>query len=109
MVSDLKVFISSKEGELENERLMVKRVIESLLLKPISSEERSATFKSMAETNEKEVRSSDIYIGIFKSEFSPATIREFHIARENMIKPFIFKKRVADSEPRNEELKKFLR
>ena len=108
MISDLKVFISSKEDELENERLVVKRVIESLLLNPISSEERSATFRSITETNEKEVRSSHIYIGLFKQKYSPPTINEYRIARSNMVKPFIFKKYVKESQPLDEKLKEFL-
>jgi hypothetical protein len=109
MTDKLKVFISSKEGELENERLMVKREIESLLLNSVSSEVSSATFKSMKETNEKEVRSSNIYIGIFGRTYSPATIKEYRIARSSMIKPFIFKKYLKESEPRDIQLIGFLK
>jgi hypothetical protein len=109
MTDKLKVFISSKEGELENERLMVKREIESLLLNSVSSEVSSATFKSMKETNEKEVRSSNIYIGIFGRTYSPATIKEYRFARSSMIKPFIFKKYLKESEPRDIQLIGFLK
>jgi hypothetical protein len=109
MTDKLKVFISSKEGELENERLMVKREIESLLLNSVSSEVSSATFQSMKETNEKEVRSSNIYIGIFGRTYSPATIKEYRFARSSMIKPFIFKKYLKESEPRDIQLIGFLK
>jgi hypothetical protein len=104
----LRVFVSSKAKELENERLMVIKTIQSLYMDPVSSESRSATFVSMEEANQKEVRSSDIYIGIFARCYSEPTIKEFHVARENNKVTLIFKKIVRESEPRDPELQEFL-
>jgi hypothetical protein len=109
MTPDLKVFISSKEGELESERLIVKKVIESLFLNPIGSEERSATYRSMTEVNKQEVRSSHIYIGLFKGLYSKATIDEYRIATSSQKILFIFKKYLKESEHIDEELKEFLK
>ncbi|TVP41793.1 DUF4062 domain-containing protein [Candidatus Nitrosocosmicus arcticus] len=109
MADQLKVFISSKEGELESERLMVIKAIKSLFLNPVSSEIRSAKFRSMKEVNEKEVRSSDIYIGIFGRKYSSPTIQEFSIAKSSMIKRFIFKKYLKESETRDEQLKQIVK
>lgn len=107
MTESLRVFISSREKELSYERLMVIRTIKSLLLTPISSEDRSATFVSMEEMNQKEVRSSHIYIGIFGRCYSDPIIREFYLARQNGKQTLIFKKNVGDLK-RDPDLQNFL-
>lgn len=83
-------------------------MIEELFLEPIASETRGASDKSMAEKNEEEVRNSDVYVGIFGSEYSPPTMKELEVARKQKIPVLIY---VKDKSPhgRDQELEDFIR
>lgn len=104
----MKIFVSGKEGELVNERAFAIDLIRSLDFTPIGSERRPASNEPMKEENMNEVNTSDIYIGIFGSIFSEATIREFRSARLRNIPTLIFEKELLDGEQRTQELKDFL-
>lgn len=86
----LKVFISSKEHELDDERKAARFVIASLGLEFLGSEERPPSGSSMEDTNTEEVMNSDIYVGIFGKIHSPPTISEFITARGNEIPVLVF-------------------
>lgn len=108
MAEKLRIFVSGKEGELDNERAVVLDLIRFLDFEPIGSEKRPASDESMKNENLNEVNTSDIYIGIFGNIFSKASIDEFRNARMRNITTLIFEKESASNETRDEQLTKFL-
>lgn len=103
------IFISGKEGELDDERAVANALLESLKFKIKSSENRPASPESMKTENQYQVINSDIYLGIFGRIYSEATIFEYTTARHNGLPILIFKKEIKeDEEPRKQELKEFL-
>ena len=61
----LTIFISGKEGELDNERAISNELAEYLKFNVTSSEKRVASSEPMSQENENEVLNSDIYLGLF--------------------------------------------
>lgn len=102
------IFISGKEGELEDYRLTTIDVIESMNFTPVGSEFRTASPNPIEEEFLREVRNSDIYIGLFGLQFSQPTIREFETARENAKPVLIFEKELKHGENREPKLQEFL-
>jgi len=90
----LRVFISSREQELNDERLIAKETVESFGFIPIMSEIRGARDSPIQSTYLNEVRGSNIYICIFGSEFSEAVKNEFLEARANNIPTLVYVKEV---------------
>ena len=82
----LKVFISSRTHELHDERLAVKRKIKEFLPDLVDvfvfEEDAGAMTGSPEEAYEQEVIDSDIYVGLFREEYSKATEKEYRIAFE---------------------------
>jgi tetratricopeptide (TPR) repeat protein len=83
----LNVFISSRTKELHDERLFVKTAITDLLndfvYVFIFEEDSVATTDSPEIVYSDKVRKCDIYIGIFREEYSEPTEKEYLIAIEN--------------------------
>ncbi|MGI0064759.1 MAG: DUF4062 domain-containing protein [Nitrosopumilaceae archaeon] len=104
----LRIFISGKEDELFNERIITIELIKSFECTPIASENRSASDNPIELEYLKEVRTSHIYIGIFGVKFSSATIQEFDEARKYVIPPLIFIRNLRDKEQREQPLIDFL-
>ncbi len=104
----LRIFVSSEEKDLEDERVTAIAAIESLFFEPIASERRGASDKSITEQNQEEVRNSDIYIGIFGSEHSEPTIQEFKVAREQRIPVLIYIKD-RPNRTRDQNLEEFIK
>lgn len=111
MVKDeLTIFISGKEGELDDERAIANELLHSLKFKIKSSENRPASYESMRTENQYQVLNSDIYLGIFARIHSDGTILEFDKARYNDLPALIFVKEIKDDEePRQLKLKEFLK
>lgn len=108
MNDKLRIFVSGKEGELDHEREIAIEQIVSFGFEPVSSENRTASCESMETEFRDEVRTSDIYIGIFGSAFSKPTINEFNTARANNVCALVFEKDVSDKEELTTEYTKFL-
>lgn len=104
----LRIFVSGKEDELFNERIIANKVIKSFEYIPEGSENRSASNGSIKSEYLGEVRVSHIYIGIFGTKYSEPTIQEFTVARENHMPPLIFIRNLRDGEQRDPKLKGFL-
>ena len=79
IMDKLKVFISSS-NELNDERLIVKEIVEDLNWIPILYENWKAKTESMRTTYIKGVKSSDVYVGIFWRKYSQPTIEEYETA-----------------------------
>ena len=107
---DFKIFVSAKEKELTDERLVVMEVINELGFLPVSSENRPASDIPMSFQNEEEVLECDVYIGIFYKEYSQPSINEFSIARPPEIPVLVFEKKIEydDDKLREHELEEFL-
>ena len=107
MAEKLRIFVSGKEGELDNERATAIEVINSLRFTPVGSEKRPASSDPMEEKFEGEVSTSDMYIGIFGTKYSEPTIKEFTTARANTVCTFVFEKTLSYGEEREAELDEF--
>lgn len=103
----MNIFISAKEGELNDERAMAIYIVKHLGLNAIASENRPALSMSIREWYKKEVLRSDIYVGIFGHCYSDATIEEFELARPN-IPVLLFEKEMYYNEKRDPDLETFL-
>lgn len=81
-IERLKIFVSGKQGELDNERAIIIELVEKLGIEPVSSERRAASSMSMKERYVTEVLDSDIYVGIFGMCESDASLttsyRKYH-------------------------------
>lgn len=109
MATKLKVFVSGKERELDDERASAKKTIEKFGLEAEGSEVRPASANPVTSEYSDEARTSDVYVGIFWQKFSEPTKTEFDIARREDIPPLIFIKKLKDNEKREAELEEFLK
>lgn len=106
MVERLKIFVSGKQGELDNERAIIIELIDKLGFQPIASERFTAVAGSMEQAWNKEVRNSNIYVGIFGFCHSEASIGEFYAAAD---KPRLINVKILGKETvREPKLQNFL-
>lgn len=89
----LKIFISSCEEELRDERQIAIRTIKKMGFNPVSSENRPASYEPIERINESRVSLCTVYVGIFGTEYSEPTIREYHNAILGNKPTLIFKKK----------------
>lgn len=104
----LTIFISGKEGELDDERAISNELSEYLKFNVKSSEKRTASSESMNLENQNEVLNSDIYLGIFDQIFSEPSINEYNKARTNNIPTLIFVKQLKEGNTRESKLSEFI-
>lgn len=88
----LKIFISSCEEELRDERQIAIRTIKKMGFNPVSSENRPASYEPIERVNESRVSLCTVYVGIFGTEYSEPTIREYRNAIKGNKPTLIFKK-----------------
>ena len=100
------VFVSGKEGELDDERDIAIETIK-VFFDPLASEDRAASEQSITDEYLGEVNEADIYIGIFGKIYSEPSRREFDTARANNIPVLVFEKQLKDDK-RDKELEEFL-
>jgi hypothetical protein len=84
----ISIFVSSKTNELREERIMIKKLLESLydgIDVFIFEDDVGARTGSTKETYVKEVMRCDIYIGLFKNEYSEATEHEYHLPKRGWV------------------------
>ncbi|MGI0027502.1 MAG: DUF4062 domain-containing protein, partial [Nitrosopumilaceae archaeon] len=104
----LKVFVSSKTTELRNERVAINQELKPLDFQTFIFEDHSgARTESPEEVYSEEVSDCDVYIGIFREEYSNATENEYRIAhsRGKEILIYISDYNITNQKP---ELKKLL-
>lgn len=94
----LKIFVSSSESELKNEREIVIDTVKNMGYDVVASENRSASSRPIEEEYKEEVRLSNIYIGIIGARSSRPTFNEFQTANDNKIPRLVFQKRVNDTD-----------
>ena len=105
MRDKLEIFVSGKEGELDNERATTVELIKDLGFRNKGTEDRLSYEGTMEEKYNEEVRHSDIYVGIFGTTYSEPTVNEYRTAQESGIPVLIFIKNTRD---RNTKLEQFL-
>lgn len=98
-IEKLKIFVSGKEDELQNERETVRDLIITMGYEPKGSEDRSASGMSIVDKYHKELYESDIYVGIFGKIDSPPSLEEFDYALEIGRPRLVFIKDVEEREP----------
>lgn len=102
----LDVFLSSDQEEFQEERKKLSRMISNIpFLECVPLEERGADTRGVVEASLRAVRNCDIYIGIFGSEYSETTIKEYNEAVRLRKQCLTYVKRVKE---RNEKLTKFI-
>ncbi len=90
MKDKLEIFVSGKEGELDNERASTVELIKDLGFSNKGTEVRPSYEGTMEEKYNEEVRHSDIYVGIFGTTYSEPTINEYRTAQESGIPVLVF-------------------
>lgn len=105
----LKIFISGNERECDDERAIVKEIVEQLCMKPQASESRGASHLSIKDLNMDRVRNSDLYIGIFGKYDSEPSREEYEEAKKNHIPRLVYVKQLQDDEKRDPEIESFLK
>jgi len=103
----LSVFISSKQEELNAERDIAEKVIKSLNMLPIRSEQFGARPVYPGEACLAEVRSSEIIVLILGKEFSEIVTREYEEAKRPPKKDVLVYIKT-DDESRDARLKEFI-
>lgn len=103
----LRIFVSGREDELDDERAIAIEVIKSFHFAPSASEGRPASEIPIEDNYLGEVSDADIYVGIFGKQYSEPTKKEFDTARANDIPVLVFEKQLKDGK-RDSELDKFL-
>ncbi|MCX7840301.1 MAG: HEAT repeat domain-containing protein, partial [Anaerolineae bacterium] len=101
----LRVFISSKMGELDDERAIVKRALLARDCEPILFDDMGARPTSAQTTYLAGVRAADVYVGIFWNAYSAATEEEYRLARELGKPCFVY---IKESARRDAELERLL-
>lgn len=104
----LRVFISSKQRELDDERQIAREVVESFDFEAIMSELREASPSSAHSIYLQEVRESDIYLGIFAKKHSKPTEAEYREATKSNVPCLIFVRKLKENERRDKALKQLL-
>ena len=100
----LKIFVSGKEDELFNERVIANQLIHEISFEPIGSEVRNASDRSVQDEYLDEVNESQIYVVIFGTQYSKPSINEFQTARANQISTLIFVRQLRNNETRDSSL-----
>jgi len=108
MSIDVKIFISSKFGELDTERAIIGEQTRSLKLKPIFGEEWSPRRRQVRDLYLDQVRKCPVYVGIFYRKYSIPTIEEYSAAMDNPYREALIYIRQDDSQKRDNRLKDFL-
>lgn len=112
-----KIFISSKQKELETERAWAKEAMEETghdlskdLFKAVLVEEEAAPPSTTVHTQcSEELKGCKAVICIYYKTISPIVENEFHWANERGIPIFIFKKEPNGNDEADEKLKKFIK
>lgn len=100
----LRVFISSKQDEFDDERQIAREVVESFDLIPVMSELREAAPNSARSLSLQETRESHIYLGIFGKKYSEPTEAEYREATKANVPCLIFIKKLKENEHRDKAL-----
>jgi tetratricopeptide (TPR) repeat protein len=104
----LSLFISSKMGELAEERRAVQTALKAYQMSGwLWEDDAGARPETIRSTYLKEVEACDLYLGLFWLEYSPYTIEEYQHARKHQKPCLVYEKRVK-LEQRNPELAAFL-
>ncbi|MCA9470227.1 MAG: DUF4062 domain-containing protein [Nitrospira sp.] len=103
-----RVFISSSMEELAEERQVVEKIIEAVGYQPFVYErDAGARPWNHEQTFVRELKKSNLYVGIFWNKYGEFTRQEFDLAKERGIPRLLFEK-VSRSGSRDQKLQEFL-
>lgn len=103
------VFVSSKQGELDLERAIVRQQIKAAGLCPVLAEDWTPGRKDSREVYLAQVRSCPVYVGIFYQVFSEATAEEYQAATANPYREILIYERRTTEGLRDDRLKQLLK
>jgi hypothetical protein len=107
-MGEIRVFVSSKQGELDLERAIVKQQVEAAGLVPVLAEDWGPGRTSIREVFLDKVRSCPIYVGLFYRVLSAATVAEYQAALGNPYREIMIYVRDTQMEDREAKLSEFL-
>lgn len=108
MSETIKVFISSKQGELDTERAILAEQARQAGLEPVLAEEWPPSRNDIRTEYMKRVRDSPIYIGIFYRAYSAPSAEEYNAAIEHPYREVLIYQRHSDPEERDKQLTSLL-
>ena len=103
----LQVFVSSTVEELKDARAIAREAINDFQFSPLMCEDWGASTESSRKTYLKEIKNSDVYIGIFWKNYSEPTVEEYREAIR-LGKEILLYVKKEENELRNNNLKEFL-
>jgi len=104
---ELIIFISSRSDEFASDRLILSDELKKIDMKPIIFEYYGAQDTSMNDANINDVRSCNIFIGLYGSRYSEPTYQEFKEAIVNNKHCLFYFKRYIREEP-EQKMKEFI-
>lgn len=109
MVSDgLRVFVSSRMSELENERKLVQETLADAGIDAWVFERAGARPESAEASFLGELQKSDVYLGLFWLGYGAYTIEEYEQAHGRGLPRFVYEKIASAPEQRDPRLQNFL-
>lgn len=105
---NIRVFISSDMTELEHDREMLVRAVESLNLDPTYFEGLPPSTKDGEDAWLDEVRNCDVFVLLLWRTMKPAVLKEYEIAVQNQKPVLVFVKLLKEGEKRSRALNEFL-
>ncbi len=108
MSDTIRVFISSKQSELDTERAIAAEQARRVGLEPILAEEWPPARDDIRSEYLKRVREAPIYIGIFYRVYSKPSVEEYSTAIEHPYREILIYQRNSGAEERDNELTKLL-
>lgn len=108
MSETIKVFISSKQGELDTERAIAAEQARRVGLEPVLAEEWPPTRDDIRSEYLKRVRDAPIYIGIFYRVYSKPSAEEYSTAIEHPYREILIYQKDSRAEERDKQLTNLL-
>lgn len=108
MSKAISIFISSKQGELDTERYIVRQRAQDSGLAAELAEEWPPGRADIRQVYLDRVAASSIYVGLFYRTYSPPTVEEYETAAANPYREMLIYWRDPDSEDKDPALQKFM-
>lgn len=109
MCEEIRVFVSSKQSELDTERAIIREQAQKVGLIPILAEDWPPGRTDIRQVYLNQVRMCPIYIGVFYQSFSPATVEEYNVAKNHPYREILVYIRNSDEATRDPRLADVLR
>jgi len=104
----IRVFISSKQGELDQERAIIADKARQIGLEPVMAEDWNPERRDAAQVFESRIRQCPLYVGLFYRTMSLPTKREYEVAAGHPFREILICKRSLPTSQMDPRLVEFL-